>query len=76
MPPYEFGVRRTKAPTIRCTTGRTTSKTGKAIIHELAQALNQAETMPGAKPMLFAVDTPETMQDMMIEVISSATAPP
>lgn len=60
---------------MRCTTGSTTSRTGKAIIQEAAQALSHAETTPGAKPRLFAVDTPETMQDMMIEVIASAMAP-
>jgi hypothetical protein len=63
---------RVRAATVRCTTGSTTRSTGNATTHEVPQALNHAGTAPGSRPMFLAVDTPETMQDMMSDVKRSA----
>jgi hypothetical protein len=59
--------------TIRCTSGSTRSSAGKATIQELAHALSHAESAPPLNPMFRAVDTPETMHDITIEVRSNAT---
>lgn len=64
---------RTRAPTSLRTKGRSTSRIGKATTQEVAQALIHAETTPGARPTLFAVETPETMQDIRIERIKGVT---
>jgi hypothetical protein len=65
--------RLTIAPTIRSTSGSTRRRIGNATTQELAQALSHAETTPGASPTFRAVDTPETMQDITMDVSNSAT---
>jgi hypothetical protein len=55
---------------MRRTTGRTTSSVGKATSQEAIQALIHAAGKLSTKPRLLAVETPETIHDINIEIMS------
>jgi len=61
--------------TIRLTIGSATRSAGNAIVHDPSHAAIHLARKPWSRPKLIAVETPDTMQDIMTESSNVLTTP-
>jgi hypothetical protein len=67
------GARSTTIPTIRRTSGNTNSSVGNATSHDSNHAIGHVEKNASLNPIVFSVDTADTIIDITIESTTGIT---